>query len=79
MAACTVSINTSASHWDHSIVLCAEMLQRVFRYCANEYKMDVGKFGLLFSLSVVYTRTIQISGNVVSHRNGYNDSKQKNT
>ena len=28
-----------------------KMLQRVFRYCANEYKMDVnGKFGLLFSL-----------------------------
>ena len=26
-----------------------KMLQRVFRYCANEYKMDVnGKFGLLF-------------------------------
>ena len=48
-----------------------KMLQRVFRYCANEYKMDVnGKFGLLFSFSVVYTRTVQTSGNVVPHRNG---------
>ena len=27
-----------------------KMLQRVFRCCANEYKMDVDKFGLLFFL-----------------------------
>ena len=33
----TVTSYTSASHWSHSIVLCAK---RVFRYCANEYKMD---------------------------------------
>jgi len=34
--------------------------------------MDVnGKFGLLFSLSVVYTRTVKKSGSVVPHRNGY--------
>jgi len=49
-----------------------KMLQRVFPYCANEYKMDVNsKFGILYFLfSGVYTYNSKM-GKVVPHRNAY--------